>query len=294
MLLLPAWLAAAGAAGTTAVPEPSPSASAGPSQVRGPCEDPPLASITVRPGIGRAPATGGSVCVAPAGVVALGVGYRDQVTTGIGRQLLLVYPAAVALVGLPWRAEVILEPGVTFSRRVGSNGGGLGPATGQQDAGIGLQHVLSDNAQVQQAIDVFATFPTGYPTGPSGFSAGAPTYQLSYTVGYALSTRLGVTLGLAVLDFAGTNPSGIEQRYGAVQPAGTLSYAVSPATSFLLEDQIAAPAGAQGLTGNRALLGAQQTISPRVVLDIEYEINLLPAPGFSQHTVFEGGVTARL
>jgi hypothetical protein len=274
------------------IPLPSPAPSASPAA--GPCASPALASIAVRPGIGRAPATGGAVCVAPPGVVALGAGYRAQVTAGATRQTLLVYPAAVALVGLPARSELILEPGLTFSRRAGGGRNGLAALSGQQDVGAGFQHVVSDKPWLQQAVEAFATFPTGYPSGPSGFSAGAPTYQLSYTVAFSLSARAGATLGLAALDSAGTNSAGAQQRYGGVQPAATLSYALSPAASLLLEDQIAAPGGPQGLTGNRALMGLQQAISPNVVLDAEYEINLLPAPGLSQHTVFEAGLTVQL
>jgi hypothetical protein len=248
----------------------------------------------VRPGIGRAPATGGAVCVAPKGVVVLSAGYRDQVTTGTTRQELLVYPAPVALVGLPAQAELIIAPSLAFSRRIGERGSNLAPATGQQDLGIGFQHLLSDRQATQQAIEVFATFPTGYPAGPSGFSAGAPTYQLAYTIAQSITPAVGATLSNALVDGSGTTPLGFTQRYIGYQPSLTLSFALTSSTSLLLEDQIAAPTGPHSPTGNRALAGLQQTLSPAIVLDVDYEVNALPAPGESQHTRLESGVTVRL
>jgi hypothetical protein len=274
-------------------PQPSPRPSSMPAAA-GPCASAPLSSIAVRPGLGRAPASGGAVCVAAPGVVVLGAGYRDQVTVGTTRQTLLVYPAPVALVGLPAQNELIVAPGLTLSRRIGGAGSALTPATGQQDAGLGFQHLLSDRPATQQALEVFATFPTGYPTGPSGFSMGAPTYQLGYTIAESITPAVGATLSNAVVDGSGWTPAGSMRRFVGYQPSLTVSFALTPSTSLLLEDQIAAPTGPQSPTGNRALAGLQQTLSPAFVIDLDYEVNALPAPGTSQHTRFEAGVTVRL
>jgi hypothetical protein len=276
-----------------AAPSPSPQPSATPA-VAGPCANPPLSSLAVRPGIGRAPATGGAVCVAPPGTIVIGAGYRAQVTADASaRQVLVVYPAPVALVGLPLNSEVIVAPGLAFSHRIGTNGF-IAPASGQQDIGIGIQHLLGDGPRMQAAVEVFATFPTGFPNGPSGFSAGAPTYQLAYTAGFSIDAFVSATLANSVLVSSGSAPSGAMQRYLAYQPSLTLSFALTPSSTLLLEDQIAAPMGPHGLTGNRTLIGLQQTLSAGLILDIEQEWNLLPPPGFDQHTTFEGGLTTRL
>jgi hypothetical protein len=248
----------------------------------------------VRPGIGRAPATGGAVCVAPPGTVVLSLGYRDQATTGAGRQELLVYPQPTILVGLADANEIIVAPSLAYSRRIGTNGSSLLPASGLQDAGAGFQHVIADQPWLQQSVEVFATLPTGYPAGPSGFSAGAPTYQLSYSAAIPLTARLGVSISQAVLVASAATPANAMQRYVAYIPSVSLSFATSPATTLLLEEQISAPAGPHAGTGKRALFGIQQAVSSDVVVDVDYETNALPAPGFNQHTTFEAGVTVRL
>jgi hypothetical protein len=273
-------------AGTMPAPAPSSTPAAGP------CAQPALPSIAVRPGIGRAPATSGAVCVAPPGAIVLGVGYREQATVGSGRQLLEVYPEPVALVGVAPRAELIVAPSLTYSRRFGTSGSGLAPIAGQQDSGVGAQYLLSDPAALQQALAFFVTLPSGFPTGPSGFSAGAPTYAVSYTVALTLGGPLGLSTSQGVLVASGSNPVHAIQRYVAYQPTLNFSYAAAARTTLLLEDQITAPTGPQAPTGNRALFAVQVVLSPNAVLDAEYEMNLLPAPGFAQHA-FGAGITVR-
>jgi hypothetical protein len=203
-----AWLLATLLAVAVPAPAPSPQPSPSPTSAAGPCANPALASIAVRPGIGRSPATGGAVCVAPSGTVVVGAGYRAQVTGAAGmRQTLMVYPAPVALVGLPAHTEIIAAPGFAFSRRAGSGAFPLAPANGQQDAGLGIQHLFADRPWTQQAVEFFATSPTGYPDGPNGFSAGAPTYQLSYAIAFALGAAFGLTLSNALLDSSGAAPT---------------------------------------------------------------------------------------
>jgi hypothetical protein len=270
-------------------PTPKPSATPAPA---GPCATPALTSLALRPGIGRAPATSGAVCVAPRGAVVLGVGYRNQTTVGLGRQHLEVYPEPVALVGVADRAELILAPSLIFSRRIGVSGI-LPPSVGQQDAGVGAQYLLTDRPTTQQALAVFATLPTGYPTGSSGFSAGVPTYSFTYTIAVNLSGNLGLSTSQGVLVASAANALNSVARFVAYQPTINLSYALAAPTTLLLEDQITAPTGPQGPTGNRALLALQQTLSPNVVLDGEYEINVLPPAGFAQHAI-GAGVTVRL
>ena len=271
-------------------PSPSPSGSSMPS-ASGPCAAAALPSIAVRPGLGRAPATGGAVCVAPPGGLIVGVGYRAQATTGVGRQELTVYPDPVLLIGVGAASELILSPGLIVSRRTGVDGG-LPPVNGQQDAGFGIQHVLDDRPWAQQALALFVTLPTGFPAGPAGFSAGAPAYTLSYNLAFPLGPRFGLSTSQGLLLSSGRNPSGAQHRYAGYQESVNFSYSVSPSTILLLEDQITAPTAPRGPTGNRALLGVQRSLSPNLVLDAEYELNLLPAPGFRQHA-FGAGLTFR-
>jgi hypothetical protein len=259
----------------------------------GPCAEPALASIAVRPGLGRAPATGGAACVAEPGEIAVGLGFRYQVTIGAGRQNLAVYPGPVFLIGLPERNELIVSPSLIYSNRSGTNGSALMPAAGEQDAGFGLQHVVSDRPWTQQAVSAFATFPTGYPAGSSGFSAGVPAYTFAYTIAFGLGGAWGLSTSQGVVVSSGANASGSLQRYAAYQPTVNLTYALSPLTTLLLEDQITTPTGPSAPTENRALAGVQRTLSRNVVLDVEAELNLLPAPGLSQHAL-GAGVTVRL
>ena len=107
-------------AGTMPLPSPSASPTA-----TGPCAVATLSSIADRPGIGRAPATSGAVCVAPPGGVILEFGNRDQTTAGSGRQHLSVYPAPVVVVGIAKRTELIVTPSLSLSRRTGTNGSAL-------------------------------------------------------------------------------------------------------------------------------------------------------------------------
>ncbi len=272
------------------MPTPAPSSTPA---ANGPCAQPALATIAVRPGIGRTPATSGAVCVAPPGVVVAGIGYREQATVGSGRQLLEVYPEPVLLAGVAPRAELILAPGLTYSRRIGVSGSGLPAVAGQQDAGFGAQYLIADRPNLQQAFALFATLPTGYPLGPAGFSLNAPAYALSYTAALNLGGPLGLSTSQGVVVASGTNALGAMQRYVAYQPTLNLSYAVAVPTTLLLEDQITAPTGPQAPTGNRALFAVQQVLSQNVVLDAEYEVNLLPSPGFAQHA-FGTGITVRL
>ena len=278
-----------GAYAGTSVPSASPSP---PASTSGPCATPAVTSIAVRPGIGRAPATSGSVCVAAPGEVVIDSGYRYQVTAGPGREYLTVYPEPVLLIGIARRTEVIVSPSMAYSRRSGVPSQGFPLVAGQQDAGVGIQHVLSDRPWIQQAMVLFATYPTGYPAGPSGFSIGTPTYLLSYAIAANVG-NLGLSTSQGVLVSSGQNRAGFLQRYLSYQPTVNVSYPISTRATVLIEDQITAPTGPQAPTGNRALLGLQQTLSPNVVLDVEYEANLLPVPGFSQHS-FGIGVTTRI
>ncbi len=271
--------------------DPSPAPTAPPAR---PCVQGGLAAITNRPGLGRAVSIDGSPCVVPVGGVVLEAGYRNQVTTGGGTSTLSTYPNPSLRFGIAGGNEIIVSPSLIYSHRTGANlGGTFVPASGMQDAGIGFKHNLRDRPWLQDALEAFVTVPTGYPTGSFGFSAGVPTYLLGYSAALSLAGRVGLTTTQNFISSAGTNGAGATQRYFSYQPSFGISYALPPGTALLMQDQLTMPTAPGGLTGNRALAAIQQTIGSKVVLDVEWEYNLLPAPGFNQHA-FGTGITLRL
>ncbi len=281
LLLLSPLSAIAGA-----TPTASPAPAASPQQ---PCTQGGLAAITNRPGLGRAVTVDGSPCVVPAGGVVLEAGYRNQVTTGSGTSTLSTYPSPVVRYGIIGDNEIVLSPSLIYSRRTGANlGGTFVPAFGMQDAGIGFKHGVRDRPWLQDAIEVFVTLPTGYPGGPSGFTASAPTYLLGYSASLPVNGRVGLTTTQNVSSGAGINGGGAMVRYFSYQPSFGVSYAAGSSTTLLLQDQLTLPTGPGGPTGNRGLIGIQQSVGTEVLLDVEFEQNLLPLPGFNQHAVGVG------
>ena len=257
----------------------------------GPCEQPgAIGAVVDRPGLGRPTADNGSPCVVPPAHVVIEAGYRTQSTTGVsGSSTLQTYPLALARIGLGHRTELILQPPAYSLRGGASLGGTFVPAQGSQDSGFGVKWMHRDLSHFQDAIEAFVTLPIGTPQGSSGFSAGAPTYSLTYTTAFALSGNLSVSLtqnaiaGAAPLDPAGAT------RFFSYQPSLTIGYAFAPNFTVIAADQIATPLSPGAGTGNRALVAIQRVLSPAVVVDIEYEINALPAlPAFRQHALGAG------
>ncbi|HZY98204.1 MAG TPA: hypothetical protein VFE36_01390, partial [Candidatus Baltobacteraceae bacterium] len=257
------------------IPSPSPSP--------GPCTQGAVASISDRPGLGRAPATNGAACVALPGTVLIEAGYRNQTTAGSGTQTLSTVPNVVVRVGLRGKNEIVAAPPAFSSRNGIDLASGFSPASGTQDVGIGFKHLLFDGQVVQHALNLFVTLPTGSPNSASGFTAGLPTYTLGYSVVVAASSRVGFSTTQNFIANAAPNASGSPQRFFTYQPAIAGSYALSPSFTLLLQNQWSFPSGPGAGAGDRALAGLQFSASPNVVLDGEFEANLLPAPGLSQH-----------
>jgi hypothetical protein len=272
-----------------AIANAAPSASPTPVATQDPCAQGGLAAITNRPGLGRAVTVDGSPCVVPAGSVVLEAGYRNQVTTGGGTSTLSTYPSPAIRYGIIGGNEVVLSPSFIYSRRTGADlGGTFVPAFGMQDAGIGFKHSVRDRPWLQDALEVFVTLPTGYPGGPFGFTAGAPTYMLGYSASVPVNGRVGLTTTQNFSSGAGINGRGAMARYFSYQPSLGVSYAAGSTTTLLLQEQLTLPTAPGGPTGNRALFGIQQSAGTRIVLDVEFEQNLLPAPGFNQHALGVG------
>lgn len=268
-----------------AAPSPTPK----PAMVQGGCEQGGLASISNRPGIGRAITVNGSPCAVPAGEVVVESGYRNQVTTGPGTSWLVTYPNPVVRFGIANGNEIVVSPPLAFSFRTGANlGGTFVPASGIQDAGIGFKHELRDLPWMQDALEVFVTLPTGFPPGPHGFTFSIPTYLLGYSASFGLSNRLGVTTTQNFSITAGTTAGGGVQPYFSYQPSLGFSYALSMRTALLLQDQLTMPTAPGGPMGNRGFVAVQQSVGAGIVLDVEFEQNFLPLPGFNQHAVGAG------
>lgn len=270
-------------------PRPSPT----PATLQGGCEQGGMASITNRPGLGRAITINGSPCVVPAGEVVFEAGYRNQVTTASGTSWLTTYPNPVVRFGIAGANEILFLPSLAYSFRTGADlGGTFVPAAGIQDAGVGFKHNLRDLPRMQDALEVFATLPTGYPAGASGFTFSIPTYLLGYSASFSLNDRVGLTTTQNLNLTAGVTGSGALRPYFSYQPNLGFSYALSSRTSLLLQDQLTMPTAAGGLTGNRGFAAFQQSVGANAVLDVEFEQNLLPLPGFNQHA-FGAGLTLR-
>jgi hypothetical protein len=252
----------------------------------GPCEQPGnIGAIVDRPGLGRPTANNGSPCVVSPARVLIEAGFREQTTAGAGgASTLSVFPLALIRLGLGGRTELVVQP-PAFSNRGGTNLGGVFvPASGAQDAGVGFKRLLTDRADFQDAVAIFYTAPSGSPQGSTGFSAGGPTYTLTYTAAFALKGNVGVSLTQnAVANASPNDPTGAT-RFFSYQPSLTIGYGFAPSFTLIAANQITTPLGPAGGTGNRVLIGLQRVLSPGVVLDAEYEVNALQgAPAFRQH-----------
>lgn len=250
-----------------------------------------IGAIVDRPGIGRPTANNGSPCTVPPSEVVVEASYRDQTTGGApGASTLAIFPLVLIRAGLGKRTEIVALPPAQSNRGGAALGGTFVPASGAQDVGVGFKRMLDDRASFQDAVGVFYTAPTGTPQGSSGFSAGAPTYALTYTAVFAATPNISVSITQnAIANAAPNSPAGAT-RYFAYQPSVTLGYAVAPNVTLLLADQITMPFAPGAGTGNRALAALQRIFSGHVVLDVDYEVNALPAaPALRQHAFGIGG-----
>jgi hypothetical protein len=257
----------------------------------GPCEQPvAIGAIVDRPGLGRATANNGSPCVVPASRLLIEAGYRDQTTSGSdGASTLEIFPLGLIRIGLGARTEIILQPPAYSSRGGAALGGVFVPAVGAQDAGFGFKRMLDDRPSFQDAVQVFYTAPTGAPQGTAGFSAGAPTYTLTYTAAFALKGNVGLSITQSAIANAAPNDPTGATRFFSYQPSLTIGYGFAPNFTALVADQITAPLGPSGGTGNRALVALQRVLSPAIVLDAEYEVNALPASPAVHQSAFGVG-----
>lgn len=261
-------------------------AQSAPSPAPGPCEqDGAIGAIVDRPGIGRPTANNGSPCVVPRNHLLVESGYRNQQTAGAdGTSVLAVYPLALLRIGIGARWEVALQPPAQAVRTGASLGGVFDPAVGSEDSGFGFKRMLDDRPNFQDAVEFFATSPSGSPTGGRGFSTGAATYTLSYTAAFPLSSIFGASVTQNFTQNGAATGPAAAPSFFSYQPSVTFSYGFPKNFTLLVADQFTTPLAATGGTGNRALVGLQRVLSPGVVVDAEFELNTAPAaPAQRQH-----------
>jgi hypothetical protein len=261
----------------------------------GPCEQVgAIGAIVDRPGLGRPTANNGSPCVVPSTHVLIEVGYRNETTTGAGGTSTLdVFPLPLIRIGLGRRSEIVVQPPSQSVRSGAALGGVFVPMVGTQDAGVGFKHMLDDRPSFQDSVGAFYSGPTGSPQGSAGFSAGGPTYTLTYTAAFAPAPNIGISINQSETANASPLPLAGAMRFFNYQLWLTASYTFAPKTTLLVTDQITAPLGPNAGSGNRALVAVQRVLSKAVVIDAEFEVNALPvAPALRQHAVGVGGAFA--
>jgi hypothetical protein len=97
----------------------------------------------------------------------------------------------------------------------------------------------------------------------------------------------------ALANAAPLDPSGATQ-FLSYQPWLTISDGFAPSFTLLVTDQITTPLGPNGGSGNLGLIALQRVLSPRVVLDAEYEIDALPASPAVRQDAFGIGAAFEL
>lgn len=180
------------------------------------------------------------------------------------------------------------HPSLTLSGRAPISGGRSFRRPAFKISGVGFKHNLRDLPWMQDALEVFVTLPTGYPAEAYGFTFSIPTYLLGYSASLPLHDRVGLTTTQNFNVTSGVVGSGAVRSYFSYQPSLGFSYAVTSRTSLLVQDQLTIPTAPGGSTGNRGFGAIQQTVGANVVVDVEFEQNLLPSPGFDQHSLGAG------
>jgi hypothetical protein len=251
----------------------------------GPCRQGQVTSLVNRPGVGPLPTVSGSPCTVAKGRGVLEFGYRNETDAGKnGTSNLSTLPMSVLRYGLGKHDEIMVMPPTSIAR-TSSIPGLYAASRGSEDTGFGWKHSIQSHWWYQDAVEVFVTEPTG--TG--GFSAGGPTYSFSYIGAFSPPGKLGVTTQFAVVNAPGAAPDGYARRFASFQPAVTVTYAIGPATSILLNDNFFTPVNPLGGTSNVLLVAAQRTLSVGTVIDFDTEFNLTPAAGYRERAIGFGG-----
>ena len=242
-------------------------------------------NVVDRPGIGPVAATSGSACTVEANHEVLEFGYRNEVDRGSGgTSILSSYPMTVLRLGIDKRDEVVLLT-PSMALRAGMAGSDFTPAIGTEDSGIGWKRNIHGRAWFQDSVNVFMT----YPTGTNGYSAGEPTFSLSYNAAISIGAKFGLSGGMGLGYAPGELKTGGERRFVSYQPFVTVTYSIDSKTSVFANDNLSIPSTPSGGTSNVLLVAFQRSLSPGTVLDVETEFNLTPTAGYNERAIGVGG-----
>lgn len=231
-------------------------------------------TLADRPGTGRGTSTGGAPCVAPPGELVIESGVRRQQTWEPGYSVLSSGPLTLVRYGIARRFEVAFAPPANQSR-FAESGFGFDNARGTDDAALDVKYMLLDQQVTQASVD-FAYVP---PTGTGEFTNGAPTYSVSANLGITISDRLSFATSQAFGTNVGANAVGLNVTYFDYTPSYTFAYAITNATSLLVQVALESRQGPVEPSGNRSYLALQQMVGSRLAIDLDFERNLKPTPG---------------
>ena len=237
-----------------------------------PCVTPIAVTLADRPGTGRSTSTGGAACVAPPGELVIESGVRREQTWEPAYAVSSSGPLTLLRYGVAPHFEVAIAPPANQSLFVEH---GSMSTRGRSDAALNLKYALLDQPVTQASVDV-AYVP---PTGTGAFTAGAPTYSISGNLAITINDRWSFATSQAVGTNVGTNAAGRNVTYFDYTPSYTFAYAISNATSLLLQVALESRQGPAEPSGNRSYLALQQTIGSRLAIDLDFERNLKPTPG---------------
>jgi hypothetical protein len=238
---------------------------------------PAAATVADRPGTGRTTSNGGAPCVVLQGDVVVEDGVRRQVTTepgGVGASTLTSVNLAFVRVGIAKRLEFGFTPPASEVRSA-SGASSFDAARGTTDVVAALKYLVWDSASVQ----VSAGAAYSDPTGTGEFTAGAPTYATSANVAVALTRRLALSTSLVLGTAVGPDTAQLNRTFVVFSPSVTLAYALDTVDTLLIQDAFTSRQGPVDPAGSRGFVALQRALGPRLALDAEFEMNLLPLAG---------------
>lgn len=231
-------------------------------------------TLADRPGTGRGTSTGGAPCVAPPGELVIESGLRRQQMWQPAHAVLSSGPLTLIRYGVMPRIEVAIAPPAQQSRSVRA-GAQFDNAHGTDDGALDVKYMLLDRDVAQASVDV-AYVP---PTGTGEFTNGAPTYSVSANLGFTFSDRWSFAMSQGFGTNVGPNAAGLNVTYFDYTPSYTFAYAITNATSLLVQVALESRQGPVEPSGNRSYLALQQAIGSRLAIDLDFERNLKPTPG---------------
>jgi hypothetical protein len=243
----------------------------------GPCAAPAAASVADRPGTGRTTSNGGAPCVVLQGDVVVEDGVRRQVTTepgGVGADTLTSVNLAFVRVGIAKRLELGFTPPAN-EFRAASGASSFDTAHGTTDVAAALKYLVWDSPSVQASVGAAYSAPTG----AGEFTAGAPTYATMANVAVALTPRLSLSTSLVLGTAVGPDAAQFNRAFFVFSPSVTLAYALDTVDTLLIQDAFTSRQGPVSPAGSRGFVALQRALGPRLALDAEFEMNLLPLAG---------------